>query len=78
MGKFDRGVQSYTVANLDMNVYFPEDEFRCRWCRFIQHYDNLDRDKCSLTGEILFSKELVGRRCPLQIINQINAEELDK
>ena len=76
MGRFDKGVTSYTVASLDMEVYFPEDEFRCKWCRFIQHYDNLDRDKCGLTNDILYSKETVGRNCPLVIINQVKTEEL--
>ena len=78
LGRFDKGITSYTVANLDMNIYFPEDEVRCRWCRFIQHYDNLDRDKCSLTNEILFSREFVGNNCPLVILNQVDAEELNK
>ena len=76
MGRFDRGVSSYTVASLDMNVFFPEDEIKCKWCRFVQHYDSLDRDKCGLTNEILFSREIIGQQCPLTIINQVKTEEL--
>lgn len=76
MGRFDRGVSSYTMANLDLNVFFPEDEVKCKWCRFIQHYDGLDRDKCGLTNEILFSREIIGNQCPLVIINEIKVEDM--
>lgn len=76
-GKFDKGVTRYTVCNLDWNIYFPEDEFRCRWCPFITHLDSLDRDRCSLTYEILYSKEFIGRKCPLKVINEnVEGEDL--
>ena len=45
MSRFDKGVTSYTVCNLDMNIYFPEDEIKCKWCPFVSHYDSLDRDR---------------------------------
>lgn len=67
--KFDKGVMWYTICNLDMNVPFPEDAVCCGWCPFIRHYDNLDRDKCALTGDILYSKEYRGANCPLVVIN---------
>ena len=76
MGRFDRGVTSYTFATAEVQVAFPEDEVKCRWCPFITHYDGLDRDKCSLTHEILYSREFVGQNCPLTIINNVKAEEL--
>lgn len=76
MGKFDKGVSSYTFAQCDIQVAFPEDEVKCQWCPFIIHYDSLNRDKCSLTNEILFSREIVGHKCPLTIINTVNAEDI--
>ena len=76
MGKFDKGVTSYTFATVEVEIPFPEDEVKCKWCPFIIHYDSLDRDKCSLTNEILFSREITGRRCPLTIINNVKTEEL--
>lgn len=75
-GRFDKGVTYYTVANLDWNVFFPEDEVKCRWCPFLKHYDGMDRDKCGLTEEILVSKEIIGRMCPLVIINDVSEEEI--
>ena len=75
-GKFDRGVTRYTMCNLDINIPFPEDEVKCRWCPFIKHYDNIDRDRCSLTDEILYTREFTGLKCPLTIINDVEVEEL--
>lgn len=78
MGKFDRGVDSYTFAEVTIEVAFPEDEVKCKWCRFLRHYDGIDRDKCGLTEEILYSRELIGYNCPLTIINNVKVEEMEK
>ena len=76
VGKFDKGVTSYTFAEVTVQVSFPEDEVKCKWCRFLKHYDGIDRDKCSLTEEILFSREIIGCNCPLTIINNVKVEDL--
>ena len=78
MGKFDKGVGSYTFAECTISVSFPEDDVKCKWCPFLRHYDSIDRDKCSLTEDILFSREIIGHNCPLTILNQVNVEELDR
>lgn len=77
MGKFDKGVSSYTFAEVTLEIAFPEDEVKCKWCPLIVHYDSIDRDKCSKTNEILFSREIIGRNCPLTIINRVQTEELE-
>lgn len=74
--RFDQGINSYTVCNLDINIYFPEDEVKCKHCPFLVHYDSIDRDRCTLTQEILHTREFTGLRCPLTILNQVEAEEL--
>ena len=76
MGRFDRGVKFYTVAECTIQVNFPEDAVQCQWCPFIRHYDGLNRDKCSLTEEILISREIIGLKCPLTIINDVKTEDL--
>ena len=78
MGKFDKGVSYYTVATCEIQVNFPEDEVKCQWCPFIRHYDSMNRDKCSLTEEILVSREIIGQRCPLTILNDVKTEDLDR
>ena len=76
LGRFDKGVSSYTVASAEVTVNFPEDQVACRWCPFLKHYDSIDRDKCSLTNDILFSRETVGYNCPLTIINEVSKGDL--
>ena len=76
MGKFDRGVSFYTVAECEIQVHFPENDVKCQWCPFCKHYDGIGRDKCGLTDEILFSREIIGRKCPLTILNEVKTEEM--
>lgn len=78
MGRFDKGVSHYTACNLDINVYFPEDEVKCRYCPFLRHYDNLERDKCSITNDIIYTREFMGHKCPLTILNNVKTEEMNK
>jgi len=78
MGQFDKGVQYYTVCNLDINVYFPEDQVKCEYCPFLMHQDSVNRDRCTLTNEILFTREFTGRDCPLTIINDVKSEETEE
>ena len=75
MGRFDKGVSYYTDAEVTLQVHFPEDEVKCKWCPFIKHYDSMDRDRCSLTNEILISKEIIGCNCPLVISTKDKGEE---
>lgn len=77
MGRFDKGVTRYTTCNLDINIGFPEDEVKCKWCMFLKHSESLDRDTCHITGEILYSREFTGLRCPLTVLNDVNTEEME-
>ena len=76
MAKFDKGVSYYTFADLSMQISFPEEEVKCKWCPFLRHYDSIDRDKCGITEDILYSRDLRGVHCPLVIINEVKTEEL--
>lgn len=78
MGRFDKGVTSYTFAECTITVSFPEEEVKCKWCAFVRHYDGLNRDRCDLTHDILYSTELIGHNCPLTILNTVKAEEMEK
>jgi hypothetical protein len=74
--KYENGVTQFTFAEATIQVHFPETDVCCRWCPFLKHYDSMDRDKCALTEEILYSKETRGYNCPLVILNTVNVEEL--
>ena len=76
--RFDTGVKYYTVGECEIQVNFPEDDVRCHWCPFLKHYDSMDRNKCSLTDEILISTEIIGQRCPLTIIIENKTEDVGK
>ena len=76
MARFDSGVGWYTICNLDINVSFPEDQVMCKWCPFLVHYDSLSRDKCSITNEIIYSREFVGQKCPMTILNTTKVEDM--
>ncbi len=78
MGRFDKGVKFYTIASCEIQVNFPEDAVQCQYCPFVRHNDGLNRDRCSLTEEILVSREITGFKCPLVIINDVKAEEMEK
>ena len=78
MGRFDKGVTSYTFAEVNVLVCFPEDDVKCQWCPFLKHYDTINRDRCELTNEILYSREIIGYKCPLTILNEVKAEEIEK
>lgn len=75
---FDKGVTKYTICNLDINISFPEDEVKCRWCPFLKHLESLDRDRCGITEEILYTREFTGYKCPLTILNEVETEEMKK
>lgn len=77
MGRFDKGVKYYTVAEVELQVNFPEDAVCCQYCPFVRHYDGLNRDKCSLTEEILVSREIIGHKCPLTILNEVEKGDLE-
>lgn len=78
MGRFDKGVKFYTVAECEVRVNFPEDCVCCQYCPFVRHYDGLNRDKCSLTEEILVSREIIGHKCPLTILNEVAEGDLEE
>ena len=75
--QFDSGVMNYTVAQCELTVYFPEEEVKCQWCPLIRHNDGLNRDRCGLTDEIIVSREIRGRKCPLTIINKVKSEDIE-
>ena len=74
--RFDSGVSYYTIAECEIQVNFPEDAVCCQYCPFLRHYDGINRDKCSLMEEILVSREIIGQRCPLTILNEVKVEDM--
>lgn len=78
MGRFDKGVSYYTTAEVTLQVNFPEDDIKCKWCPMLKHYDSMDRDRCQLTNEILVSREIIGSKCPLTIMNENESKGVEE
>lgn len=76
MANFDKGVDFYTFADLETRQGFPENEVKCRWCRYCKEEFGLKRHICINTHEMLYSIDTRGQECPL--INFRKVEKGDK
>lgn len=74
--RFDNGITSYTFASAEIMVAFPEDEVKCKWCPHLRHSESLERDWCHLNNQLIYSRETIGDRCPLTVMNKVESEEL--
>ena len=61
------GVSTYIRTRVD--IYFPEDEMRCRYCPLLETYS---RNQCRRTGEYIIDTNGIGMECPLQIVKEEN------
>lgn len=70
MKTFKNGVSFYTTGIV--TVPFPETDVVCAWCPLMTS-DVTKRERCSITGEILFApKDLVGNFCPIKFEKENN------
>ena len=65
MARFDKGILWYTTAIANIAVAFPEDDIKCRWCRFLRADEANNRHFCRLTDDVLYSIEIIADSCPL-------------
>lgn len=68
MGKFDGGIKYYTSGIASIKVNFPEDEVCCKYCEYCYAESGLNRCKCRILHEIIYSPNY-GRleNCPIKI-----------
>lgn len=66
MSRFDVGVKWYTTGTITVPVHFPEDDIRCKWCKYLRADVNGERYKCTITNEILYTTATVGNDCPIE------------
>lgn len=67
--EFRNHVTYYTSARVSTTIYFPEDKVKCYYCRFLKYEHGLDRYRCLLTDEIIYSPHAPGLPdcCPARI-----------
>ncbi|MBQ4556546.1 MAG: hypothetical protein IJA60_02735 [Clostridia bacterium] len=66
MGKFDKGITWYTTAIAHIPVHFPEDDVKCKWCPHLRADEANSRHFCRLTGNVVYSIEIIADDCPLE------------
>lgn len=72
-GRFDNGVLYYTKGYIDVN--FPENEVKCKYCRFFRCIEDSKQFRCNYNNAVLYSKEHIGVDCPIRFEGEIKEEE---
>lgn len=65
MARFDKGISYYTKGTAVVDVFFPEDEIKCKYCQFLRYIEGLGY-RCKLTESVIYSIEHIGRDCPIR------------
>lgn len=71
------GVDWYTKGLAVVEVSFPEDDVRCRNCRFCRPEKEAGRFWCRLTNEIIYNIDAMDGRCPIQFLEEEKSDEQD-
>lgn len=66
---FENGVSFYTTGTAKINVHFPENDVRCKWCPFCRAEENPGRYWCRLTNDMIYNPNYAGlpEFCPITI-----------
>lgn len=70
-GRFDKGILYYTKGTAHIDVFFPEDEVKCKYCPFLRFIDGVGQYRCRLTEKIIFSPEIIGVDCPIKFEGEV-------
>lgn len=71
MKDFKNGVKYYTMAELNFKFGFPEKETVCGFCPFIKNEYGLNRHRCTITNDLVYSLDNRGKDCPLLITGEV-------
>ena len=63
-GRFDKGILYYTKGTAHIDIYFPEDEVKCKYCRYLRYGEGVGH-RCRLTDDIIYSVETINDGCPI-------------
>jgi hypothetical protein len=66
---FDKGVSYYTHGTAKIDVYFPEDDIRCKHCDFCYAESEMGRFRCRLTKHMVYNPNYaeLPEFCPIKI-----------
>ena len=57
----------YSYGYATVTVPFPEDKVCCRYCPYMRSDAGGVRQKCCLTGDVLYRLDMRGAHCPVVI-----------
>lgn len=69
------GVTWYSYGYATVTVPFPEDKVCCRYCPYMRSDAGGVRQKCCLTGDVLYRLDMRGAHCPVVISKEGNTDE---
>ena len=64
---FPEGILWYTTGTITHKVSFPENQVCCRWCDFLKAESDMNRHRCRLTNEMIYTINDIGLHCPIVI-----------
>ena len=74
MGRFDRGISYYTKGTAHINIYFPEDEVKCKYCQYLRYIEGIGH-RYKLTEDIVYSIETRNDGCPIIFEGEIEEKK---
>ena len=66
---FENGVSFYSEGKIELSVFFPEGDVRCKWCPFCRAEESLGRFWCRLTNKMIYNPNYDGLPdgCPITV-----------
>ena len=71
---FKSGVPYFTMAEIRVEVAFPEDKVKCRYCPFCRSESDLGRFWCRITNMMLYNPDYpeLPEGCPAKLTGEIH------
>ena len=65
----DNGVSFYTHGTASIDIYFPEDDIKCKHCDFCYAESEMGRFRCRLTKRMVYNPNYpdLPEFCPITI-----------
>lgn len=74
-GRFDKGILFYTKGTAYIDVFFPEDEVKCKYCPFLRYIEGLGQFRCKFNDSVIYSVEHIGADCPVVFDGEVKERE---
>lgn len=71
--EFPNGVAYFTMAEIRLDLSFPEDKVKCHYCPFCRSEGDLNRFWCRLTNNMIYNPfaPALPEFCPAELTGEI-------